>query len=502
MSMNQSTSHSNMDDVELGTGNGKADLKPNRTKPFIVLVASLAALGGLIFGYDVAGAGGTFLMEGFKLHFGWECADGDTSCTPATDSQQALDMGLINGLFGVGATIGAFGGTFVADKYGRRACIFVAAVTFIFGAALQAGAPDMDMMWAGRVFSGMGIGAMSMSVPVYIAELSPDHVRGKLNTLWQLAITMGILIASAANLGLQKWSEGWRISYGGNILFAIILILGLFIMPESPRWLTGHGYEEGARQALEKIRYEDEIDSEMKKLMSETAQEMELGVATWREVFAKDNKMRYRLFLGISLQAVQQLCGINAIMFYAPTILNEFFGEKESIIGTFILNLINMLSTFIALYAVERAGRVKLLLSGAVIMVLSLIANAVLASLPATATIGYVVTVFAAIFIIGFAYSWGPVVWVVCAEIFPLRERAKATGLTTMTNWICTTIVGAVFPAASNASLAGTFGFFAGMISIGFVIVYAFEAETAGKSILEIDEAYAKHKPKIVRKEL
>lgn len=179
----------------------------------------------------------------------------------------------------------------------------------------------------------------------------------------------------------------------------------------------------------------------------------------------------------------------------------NFFGNDEAIIGTFILNFINFGATFICFYAVERFGRVKLLVSGGIIMALALIANAILAGVQQSRAVGWIVIVFAGIFIIGFAYSWGPVVWVVCAEFFPVRARGKATGLTTMSNWIMTTIVGACFPAAQQASLSGCFGFFAAVISIGTATVYFYQAETANKNILEIDETYAKHQPKLVRKQ-
>lgn len=487
-------------DEEVGTPKKPPVTREKRTKPFIVLVAVCAALGGLIFGYDIAGAGATFLMEGFQQHFGWECAPEAVDCSNATAHTINMDQGLINGLFGVGATLGAASSSWVVDSYGRRPCLFAAAVTFTLGATLQTAAPTMTVMWVGRVFSGLGIGSLSMASPVYIAELAPEHVRGTLATLWQLAITAGILIASAANLGLQHWDQGWRLSYGGNIVFALILILSLMFMPESPRFLAANGRDDEVRAVLSRIRFEDEIDDEMEELIQETKEEKEIGVASWREIVQVDNKMRYRLLLGIGLQTVQQLSGINSIMFYAPSILKTFFGESDAITGTFILNVINFLSTFITIYTVERVGRVKLLVSGGVVMMLALIANAVLSSIDQSRTIGYFVIVFAAIFIVGFAYSWGPVVWVVCAEVFPLRARGKATSVTTMFNWAMTTIVGAVFPAASHASLTGCFAFFAIVICLGTVMVYWYMAETAKKTILEIDAAYAKHQPKLIRK--
>jgi sugar porter (SP) family MFS transporter len=471
-----------------------------RTKPFIVLVASCAALGGLIFGYDIAGAGATFVMEGFKLHFGWECAVDDVDCTPATDGKIDLDKGLINGLFGIGATFGAIINPFFAETYGRRPCLTLSTLVFILGASIQTAAPEMWVMWLGRIFSGMGVGMLSMCVPVYIAELSPEHTRGMLGTLWQVAVTSGILIASGANIGLQKWNDGWRLSYGGNILFAIILLICLIFMPESPRWLAAHATDEELEQALQRVRYEDEIESETIKLRAEVEEEKRIGIAPWSEIFSPKDNMRSRVLLGMSFQAFQQLCGINAIMFYAPDILNTFFTENQAIKGTFGLNAINFLATFITVATIDKFGRVKLLLSGGVIMMAALVMNAIFSSLGQTKTIGWLVLVFAGLFIVGFAFSWGPVVWVVCSEMFPYRTRGKSTGLTTMTNWMFTCIVGGVFPAASRASLSGCFGFFAAMISVGIVVVYFFQVETADRTIIQIDKAYAAHKPQLKRK--
>jgi SP family sugar:H+ symporter-like MFS transporter len=358
------TSSENNSDVEAGAVKGKSGLVTAfpRTKPFIVVVASCAALGGLIFGYDIAGAGATFVMDGFQRHFGWECAPDDLDCTAASDGEIDRDKGLINGLFGMGATFGAILNPYFAEKYGRRPCLFLSTLVFIVGASIQTAAPLMWVMWLGRVFSGMGIGMLSMCVPVYIAECSPEHMRGTLGTLWQVAVTTGILIASAANLGLSKWDEGWRLSYGGNIIFAFILLACLVVMPESPRWLAGHASDEDLTLALKKLRYDDEIETEKQKLHQEVEEEKSRGEAPWREVFSTSNTMRRRVFLGMSLQAFQQLCGINAIMFYAPDILNTFFTEDQAIAGAFYLNAINFLATFIAVAAIDKFGRVKLLL--------------------------------------------------------------------------------------------------------------------------------------------
>jgi MFS family permease len=187
-------------------------------------------------------------------------------------------------------------------------------------------------------------------------------------------------------------------------------------------------------------------------------------------------------------------------MFYAPDILNTFFTERQAIGGTFGLNTINFLATFITVATVDKFGRVKLLCLGGTIMCLALISNAILSGLDQTEAVGWCVLTFSAIYIVGFAFSWGPVVWIVCAEMFPFRTRGKGTGLTTMTNWAFTAIVGGVFPIASTASLSGCFGFFACVIAIGSVVVYFFQVETANYTSLQIDEMYENHKPECKRK--
>ena len=501
-SSDKNTTMETVKDLETGsddTFTEEAIASIPRSKPIVVLIACCAALGGLIFGYDIAGAGATFVMDGFQEHFGWECTGAEDGCTPATEAMKNLDKGLINGFFGIGATIGAAINPYFAEKWGRRPCLTLSNLVFILGAAIQSGAPDMLIMWIGRIFSGMGIGMLSMCVPVYIAECAPEHIRGVLGTLWQVAVVSGILIASAANMGLKNWEDGWRFSYGGNILFAIILLICLIFMPESPRWLAANASEEALMQALNRVRYEDEVEEEKVKLYKEVEQEKTIGKASWTEVFSHEDNMLKRVLLGISYQAVQQLCGINAIMFYAPDILNTFFSESQAIAGTFILNGINFASTFITLATVDRIGRVKLLVYGGAMMCFALVGCAIFASLDQTITVGWLVLTFAAIFIVGFAISWGPVVWLLCSEIFPYRTRGKAAGVTTMTNWMCTTLVGAVFPFASSASLSGCFAFFAVIITLGTINTYLFQPETAHKTSIQIDRDYATWKPKLKR---
>jgi len=478
------------------------DMEDTRTKGFVILVAFAAALGGLIFGFDIGGAGATFVMQGFREHFEWDCPVDDTSCVPKDQSQIDTDQGLINGLFGTGAAFGALFAPTIFNGYGRRLTLSIGAITFTVGAALQAGAVNMLMLCIPRLLSGFGIGMLSMCSPIYIAELAPEHRRGQLATLWQLAVTAGIVLVSILNIWLAEWDEGWRVSYGGNIFFSVILLALLTIMPESPHYLVSKHRHEEAKKALLMVRFEDQIEWEIEQLEMEVTLAEERGEANWTEVFDNNNsKMGYRVFIGCALQSIQQLSGINAIMFYAPRILEDFFGAAGSIYGALALNVVNFFSTFITILTVERFGRVMILFSGAIIMCISLIPNAVLASIGGDGLgIGIGVVVFCALYVIGFAYSWGPVVWVVCAEMFPMRERGKANSLTTFTNWFWTTIIGAIFPIASSYSLAGCFGFFAGVVFIATFFVYFYVPETANRTATEIDEEYETHKPKFPRK--
>merc|ERR1712157_177682 len=480
------------------------DVEDTRTKGFVVAVAAVAALGGLIFGYDIGGAGVTFVMDGFRTHFGWTCAADDVACVPATQKQEDIEKGLINGLFGAGAALGALFAPTVFNSYGRKLTLSVGAIVFTIGAALQAGAINMMMLIIPRLLSGAGIGVLSMCSPVYIAEVAPEHRRGQLATLWQLAIVTGIVLVSILNIWLAEWDEGWRISYGGNIVFSVALAALMTIMPESPHFLMSKHRHEDARAALATVRFEDQIEDELKQLENEVRMTKDLGEASWSEVFDNGNaKMRFRTLTGCALQTIQQLSGINAIMFYAPVIFNKFWGPAGGIYGSLALNVINFFSTFITIATVERWGRVLILFSGAILMSFALTGCAIMNAIDPDGTsnaVGVSVLLFCALYVVGFAYSWGPIVWVVCAEMFPLRQRGKATSLTTFTNWFWTTVVGAVFPLASTASLEGCFGFFAGVVFVASFFVYFFLPETANRTATEIDEEYEKHKAEFPRK--
>lgn len=483
-------------DIELSLTTGRPKSQQGKgVRALVYVLAIAAALGGMIFGYDIGGSGGTFVMDSFKEQFHWA----QDNVTVSNQRDDSLDQGMINGLFGLGAIFGALFGPLLADKYGRRPCLITASTIFIVGATVQATSNDMDQMWIGRFVGGIGIGMLSMCAPIYISEASPEHARGKLATLWQLATTIGIVVAAAANIGLEKWEPGWRLSYAGNIPFAVGLIVSMLCLPESPRWLASKDKTEELRIVLKKLRFEDEIEPEFTKLTTEVEEERHLGASTWAEMWSDSNRMRYRVVLGASLQMFQQLSGINAVMFYAPTIFTDFFSSTVSLWGNLGLQFINVLATFITIYAIDKHGRVKLLLAGGSTMVVTLAVLLTLSSLDNTLGIGIAVLGVTAVFIISFAYSWGPVVWVVCSELMPVRARGKGAGLTTASNWLFTAIVGAIFPTARAASLPLCFAFFGIVIAVGTVVVYLYLPETAHLSPLQVDSVFHDHTPKLHR---
>jgi SP family sugar:H+ symporter-like MFS transporter len=226
------------------------------------------------------------------------------------------------------------------------------------------------------------------------------------------------------------------------------------------------------------------------------------GTGSWVDLLKKENKMINRTFLGASLQFFQQLSGINAIMFFAPAMFNRFFSETVALYGTLAINIVNFLATFITFATVDKLGRVALMVSSGAGMCIAHMVVAVLASMPETEAVGIIVISFSCVFVIFFAYGWGPVTWTVCSEIYPQKLRGKAISVSTATNWGFATIVGKLFPiisAPSALDLTGTFALFAIFCFIGTIVMYAYLPETANATLEEIDEIFADHKPKLAR---
>lgn len=457
-------------------------------KPYVWAVALVAAVGGLVFGIDIGGSGGTFIMDPFRSFFGWD---------HESDEEIARQEGNINAFFTAGAAVGAIPSGPIADKIGRRPCIIFGSAVFSAGAFLQLFTPNLDVLYLGRAIGGAGVGLLSATVPVYISECAPQRARGSLSTLWQLAITFGIVLISVLNIPLSTWHHGWRASYGCNGFLSIFLVVQMFAMPESPRYLATNGQEARLREVLARLRHADEVEAEVADISAKVAEERAAGEGAWRDLAGVG--VRRRVGIGVGLQVLQQFSGINAIMFFAPQIFTTYFSARVSLYGTIAINLVNFLATFITVLGVDKLGRVSLLVVGAASMCVCHIIVAGLASGSGTG-VGVGILVLTCLFVISFAYSWGPVCWVVCAEIFPLRLRSKATAVTTAANWTAATVLGKSFPLLANRSLPAAFGLFAAVCAGATSFVYLVLPETAGLTLEQMDRAFDQHRPALRRR--
>lgn len=458
-------------------------------KPFVFVVVTVAALGGLLFGYDIGGSGGTFIMDGFRNQMGWPLEE-----TPAWVSDE---QGWISALFGLGALTGAIPSGTMCDKFGRKPTLMFLCVWFTIGAIFQAATSGIGLLYAGRFISGMAIGALSMSVTVYQSELAPPHIRGRLTTMFQLCITFGIVLAAAMNVALETTEWGWRISYGGNGVFAVLMFSLMIFMPESPRWLVEKGRTNEAKAVLYTIRQDEEVNWELDMIEQNIREERSIGNGAWSEVFSNTNTMNYRVFVGVGLQFLQQFTGINVIMFFAPAILSDFLSKREAMLSNLALSTVNFLATFIAIGLIDKVGRVKLLTWGGLGMMVFTGLTALMASdafdYKNDGVVGALIVVFAAFYVINFAYSWGPVVWVCCSEIFPQQLRGKSMSLTTTANWGTNFIIGRFTPVVyrdENLGLWGTFLVFSGFCFLMTIFVQLYVPETKGKSLEEVDALF------------
>ena len=392
--------------------------------------------------------------------------------------------------------------TLSSTPHSRGAGIIISACTFSAGAALQAaaaGSPDaaLAILYVGRFVGGIGIGMLAATVPIYIAEAAPEHARGRLATLWQLAIVLGIVLASLANLPLALWNDGWRLTYGGNGIFAIMLVVQMTCMPESPRWLAARGRETDLRTVLSGLRYADEVDAEVKAILAKAAEDRAAGSARWRDLLGHGECMRHRLLVGLGLMTFSTFSGINAIMFFAPRILSRYFSPTAALYGTLGINVINAFATLITFFGVDRIGRVTLLLVGGASMTLCHVIVMVLALAPPSTGVGVAILVCSCLFVCSFAYSLGPIAWMVNSEIFPMRARSKAMALTSAANWFTNTLLGKAFPLVP---LPLAFACFAVCCFGGCCMCYLAQPETAALSLEQIGTAFAGHRPRCRRR--
>lgn len=455
-------------------------------KKSVNVLAFIAALGGFLFGYDTAIISGTIGL---------------------VKSQFELST-IMEGWYVSSALVGTILGVSVAgilsDKYGRKNMLIVSGLFFALSALGCAVSESFNGLVVYRMLGGMGVGVASMLSPLYISEIAPAKNRGKLVALYQLAITLGILFAYFANALLLNFStsdglsgsegminkifvsEVWRAMLGSEMIPATLFLVLLFAIPKSPRWLTMVGKKEEAKNILLQYVDEQEADEEIQNVEEVLSKESG-GI---KMIFSGPFKLA--MIIGISLAVLSQVSGINAIIYYGPKILEEGGLQLgEALGGQVIIGIVNVLFTFIALWKIDDLGRKPLLVYGVIGIMISLIIIGFLFYFEVNNT--YLLMTFILAFIACFAFSFGPVLWVLLSEIYPLKIRGSAMSIATMAVWIGTTFVGQMTPwFLENLKPHGTFWFFAACMIPAIYIAVKVLPETKGKTLEEIEKYWLK----------
>ncbi|MGJ5699282.1 sugar porter family MFS transporter [Staphylococcus chromogenes] len=428
------------------------------------LIFFIGALGGLLYGYDMG------VISGALLYL-----KNDIPLTPNMQGLVVASM-LFGAIFGSG-----FSGP-LSEKLGRRRLVFIISIIFIVGTLVLALAPTVEIVVLGRFIIGLAVGGSTAIVPVYLSELAPTDARGSLSSLNQLMITIGILSSYLVNYALSPF-EAWRWMLGLAVVPSFILMIGVIFMPESPRWLLEKRGEKAARDVM-KLTYPDhEIDIEianMKKISS-------ISESTWDVL--KSPWLRTTIIIGSVFALLQQLIGINAIIHYAPTIFHKAgLGDSASILSTVGIGVVNVLVTIVAILIIDKIDRKKLLMMGNLGMVFSLLAMSLLIWLLGVDASVWIIIVCLALFIVFFGLSWGPVLWVMLPELFPMRARGAATGIAALVLSIGSLLVAYLFPIISSVlNVQQVFLIFAVIGIIAFFFVMKFLPETRGRSLEQIE---------------
>lgn len=461
-----------------------------------ILIGLFVAFGGVLFGYDTGTISGILAMKYWRDTFstGHRNKDGELDITTSESS-------LIVSILSAGTFLGALAAAPMGDYLGRRWGLIASNVVFDLGVILQTAATANPLLIAGRFFAGFGVGLISALIPLYQSETSPKWIRGTIVGAYQLAITIGLLLAAIVNNATKdRYDSGsYRIPIALQFAWSIILVVGMLILPETPRYLIKRGRPEDAARSLARLRKLDvshpALIEELAEIEANHQYEMSLGKATYIDV-VKGN-LGKRLGTGMALQGLQQLSGINFIFYYGT----QFFlrsGINNPFTITLITNIVNVVSTFPGLYMVERWGRRPLLMFGAVGMCISQFVVAIVGVTATSTVANKVLIAFVCFYIFFFACSWGPCAWVVTGEIFPLKVRAKSLSITTATNWLLNFVIGFVTPylvdeGEGKAGLGAKVFFIWGTCClIAIVFVWAMIYETKGLSLEQVDELYSK----------
>lgn len=436
---------------------------------YLTVICLVAALGGLLFGFDTAvisGAEGMFTQE-FNLSAEME--------------------GWVVGSAIVGCFFGALAAGSLSDRFGRKRVLLLSAIFFTVSAAwCGLAASVQQLVWA-RIVGGLGIGIASMTSPLYIAEISPPRLRGRLVALQQLAIVLGILGAFFSN-SLVRGTEladatKWRWMLAVGTVPAVLFFVLILPIPESPRWLTKQGFRDQARSILARVAGSQEADAEMAQILDAISHEG----GSIRDFFRPG--LFKALVIGVTLMVLTQVTGINAIMYYAPTVFQQAgFAAADSYAQSIWVGLVNLVFTLLSMAVVDHLGRKPLLVIGSICMGLALLWVGYGFHVKAGG-VGLLLGVLA--YVGSFAFSMGVVGWVVISEIYPTRTRGRAMAIATAAVWFACYAVSQTFPMLRDrAGMAVTFWIYAALCVVALAFVLVAIPETKGRSLEEIERSW------------
>lgn len=437
--------------------------------PLLLGISSLAAVGGLLFGYDTGVISGALLYIKVDLH--------------ANDFEQEAIVAAVL----LGAMVGAAAAGYFADHLSRRGTQLAAGAVYIVGALGCALAVNAAMLIGFRFILGLAVGAASFVAPMYIAEMAPPQLRGALVSFNQLAITSGILVAYLTNFAFHSVAGNWRWMLGVAAVPGAVLTAGMLSVPQTPRWLVRAGREQQARRVLVRLRHGDpdaDVDSEMAGIIEANRRERKTSI---RDLTRPS--VRPMLVIGLVLAVAQQVVGVNTVIYYAPTILADTgLSNSGALARTVLVGVTNLVFTIVATLLLDRVGRRRLLITGTAGIVAGLVVLAVFFSSTALQQrAGYLALVGLLIFIASFAVGLGPVFWLMISEIFPLGVRSAAMAVCTIANWAANFAVAQTFLTLGNAiTRQGVFCLYAGLAVLSLLFFIRRVPETKGRSLEQI----------------
>jgi SP family galactose:H+ symporter-like MFS transporter len=446
-----------------------------RPKATVIFTCVLAALAGLMFGLDIGVISGAtqFIQREFQI------------------SDHMIEW-IVSSMM-LGAAIGALGAGWMSATLGRKRSLILGGVLFVAGSLLSGAAWSLETLIAARVILGLAIGVATFTAPLYLAEVAEQHIRGAMISLYQLMITIGILVAFLSDTAFS-YSGNWRWMLGIIALPGVLFLLGLFLLPDSPRWLMMRGRKREATEVLQKLRGDA---GQVAREVADIEEQLKTPQRGWH-LFLQNRNFRRSVGLGVLLQVMQQFTGMNVVMYYAPRIFQDMgYATTAQMWFTAIVGLTNVLATFIAIGLVDRWGRKPILYTGFTVMALGMGLVGTMMHLGITTHGEQIFTVaMLLLFIVGFAMSAGPLIWTLCSEVQPLKGRDFGIGCSTFTNWVANMIVGATFLTLLNSvGNAATFWLYAALNAVFLVITFFLIPETKNVTLEQIERKLMAGKP-------